>query len=102
MKKVSAKQAQRNAILAKIKKTKPDVCIFCQTSCSPYDGLCHLLPKSIYGQYYLELLNLWKGHTECHARYDNGSQEYRLKFPHIISLVRSFASRGEIYRYFGI
>ena len=102
MKQVSAKQARRNAELSRIKAEKPNTCIFCQLPCMQTDALCHLLPKSVYPQYYTEPKNLWKGHFACHERYDNGTKEYLATLKHIVALVLRFANECEIHRYFGI
>jgi len=102
MKKLSSKQSERNKILERIKKTKPNQCIFCRTSCSPYVALCHLFPKGIYGQYYTEVQNVWKGHDTCHRLFDDGTDEYRAGFSHIVEIVRGYATEQEIYRHFGL
>jgi hypothetical protein len=101
MKKVSTKQAAKNREVALIKATKPDICVFCGVFCGNAD-LAHLLPKSVFPQYYTEERNLWKAHRFCHTKFDDGTKEYRATFTHIVEIVRSFATKGEVYQYFGI
>jgi hypothetical protein len=101
MRKVSTKQAARNREVARIKATKPDTCIFCKGYCKHGDGV-HLMNKNIFQQYYTEPANIWKGHRECHTKFDDGTKEYRATFAHIVEIVRSFATKEEVYQYFGI
>lgn len=49
IRKVSKSQERKNAKLAEIKKRMDKRCFFC--GMRGYD-LCHVLPKSIFGQYY--------------------------------------------------
>ena len=101
MRKVSTKQAAKNREVARIKATKPDTCIFCNGYCKHGDAI-HIMPKSVYPQYYTEPNNIWKGHRECHTLFDDGTKEYRATFTHIVELVRGFATKEEIYQYFNV
>ena len=96
MKKVSTKQAQKNRELARIKAQKPDTCVLCGRYAN---DLAHLLPKSIYGKYYTEPMNLWKAHRGCHRLYDD-HKLFRMQQKHIIDIVRTFASELEVNQYF--
>jgi hypothetical protein len=49
MKQISAKQQQRNNILAKIKQGLKKECFICD---APANDLAHILPKSLYLEYY--------------------------------------------------
>ena len=99
MKKVSTKQAQKNRELARINAQKPDFCIVCGMPIYRESDLMHLLPKSIYGKYYTEPMNLWKAHRGCHRLYDD-HKLFRMQQKHIIDIVRTFASEQEINQYF--
>lgn len=45
--------------------------------------------------------NIWRGHRECHTRYDDDKQ-FRSKQKHIIDIVRKFATEQEINRYYEV
>lgn len=98
MRQVSKSQAAKNREVARIKKTKPDVCLVCGRPVK-FAGLAHLLPKSVYPQYYTEPLNLWKMCDDCHNRYDNDKQ-FRGQQAHIIEIAKQYATEQEINRYF--
>ena len=55
MKQVSKKQAKKNTELARIKKDLSKRCYFCGMS---GNDLMHILPKSIFPEYYCEEWNL--------------------------------------------
>jgi hypothetical protein len=98
MKLISNKQAKKNREVARIKKTKPDICVVCRMPCTDCDAM-HLLNKQVYPQYYTEPMNIWKAHRECHRRYDD-DKAFRIKQKHIITIVWLFATEQEINRYF--
>ena len=68
MNQVSKKQAQRNIEIRKIKKELPEHCVLCGRS--PVVA-AHLLPKSVWPEYYTEPLNLTSLCDECHDEHDN-------------------------------
>ena len=98
MRKVSTKQAAKNREVARIKATKPDICVFCGVFCGNAD-LAHLLPKSVFPQYYTEEQNLWKAHRFCHTKFDD-NRAFRSEQKHIIEIVKQFAKPEEINQYF--
>lgn len=100
MRQVSKSQAAKNREVARIKKTKPDVCLVCGRPVK-FAGLAHLFPKSVYCHYYTEPLNLWKMCDNCHRSYDD-DKEFRSKQKHVIDIVQKFATPEEINRYFGV
>lgn len=68
MRKISSKQAARNREVARIKSKLP---LFCAICGKPANDAAHLLPKSIYPEYYTHPLNLVILCREHHTRYDN-------------------------------
>ena len=70
IRKVSDKQRAVNVALRKIKRELPDFCCVCGKPCLDGDTM-HLLPRSLFPEYKIEVWNLRKGHRECHQRYDN-------------------------------
>lgn len=68
MKKVSSKQAQRNREIAKIKNHLSPFCEICGRKAT---DAAHLLPKSIYPEYYTLKDNIVGLCRECHDKYDN-------------------------------
>ena len=68
MKQISAKQQQRNNILAKIKQGLKKECFICN---APANDLAHILPKSLYPEYYTEKRNLIILCRQCHDKFDN-------------------------------
>ena len=75
MKQISKKQAQRNQMLAKIKKELFDknggVCMLCKSQKGT--DLMHILQKSLYPEYYTSPWNLIIGCRSCHDLFDNSS-----------------------------
>lgn len=100
LKQVSKKQAKRNRILSDIKKLLPKQCYFCGMH---GNDLMHLLPKSIFPEYYCEEWNLIIGCREHHDIYD-GDRDYRSKknelFLIAINNVKE-CDRGRVLKYFG-
>lgn len=86
MRQVSHRQAQKNRELAKIKKELSPFCCICGR---PGSDLMHLIPKSVYPEYYTEPLNLAIGCRECHKKYDN-DLSFRRKQKHLYNRIKSF------------
>ena len=101
MRQVSKKQAKKNRVLGEIKKLLPKRCYFCGMQ---GNDLMHLLPKSIFPEYYCEEWNLIIGCRKHHDVYD-GDREYRSKhvelFNRVIKNVKE-EDKGRVERYFGI
>ena len=68
MKQISAKQQQRNNILAKIKQGLKKKCFICD---APANDLAYILPKSLYPEYYTEKRNLIILCRQCYDKFDN-------------------------------
>jgi 5-methylcytosine-specific restriction endonuclease McrA len=68
MKIISKKQQQKNNILTKIKSNLEKKCFLCG---KPANDLAHILPKSLYPEYYTEKRNLIILCRECHNQFDN-------------------------------
>lgn len=68
MRKVSKKQSMRNRELVRLKNQLPRVCVLCGR---PANDLAHLLPRSLYPEYYTMDWNLVIMCRDCHGRYDN-------------------------------
>lgn len=68
MKIISKKQQQKNNILAKIKSNLEKKCFLCG---KPANDLAHILPKSLYPEYYTEKRNLVILCRYCHAKFDD-------------------------------
>ena len=65
---ISKKQQQKNNILAKIKSNLEKKCFVCG---KPANDLAHILPKSLYPEYYIEKRNLIILCRQCHDKFDN-------------------------------
>lgn len=80
MKQVSGSQQTKNQLLYKIKSKLVPRCHFCGNF---GNDLMHILPKSIYPEYYVEDWNLIIGCTKCHKRFDDDinfrAQQFDLK-----------------------
>jgi len=68
MKQVSKKRAALNRKLAKIRSELPTQCEICGR---PASAGMHLLPRSLYPEYYTERWNIAAGCEECHTKFDN-------------------------------
>lgn len=99
MKRVSKSQAEKNRRIAEVKKSLPKVCIICGQPCA--GDAAHLLPKSIFPQYYTEPKNIVRMCRSCHNLYDN-NKDFRAGMLNIIIKVKEFAKSEEIFRYFGV
>lgn len=101
MRQVSKRQAKKNRILAEIKRLLPKRCYFCGMR---GNDLMHLLPKSIFPEYYCEEWNLIIGCREHHDVYD-GDREYRSKQVELFSRVIDNVGdddKGRVKKYFDI
>jgi len=102
MNKKSNKQKQKDSTLSKIKKglieKNGKVCCICQRTCEP--DLMHILPKSIYPEYYLREENLVLGCRFCHEDFDN-FQNFRKLQIDLYEQVAAFDVRSAA-RYFGM
>jgi len=67
MKQVSKKRAALNRKLAKIRSELPTQCEICGR---PASDLAHMLPRSLYGEYYTEKWNCHALCRECHNKFD--------------------------------
>lgn len=65
---ISKKQQQKNNILAKIKSNLEKKCFVCG---KPANDLAHILPKSLYPEYYIEKRNLIILCRQRHDKFDN-------------------------------
>ena len=97
MKKVSDKQRRLNKAVSDVKNSKPKVCIICMKYCADGDAV-HLLPRSTFPEHYTSEWNIWRGHRECHQRYDDDKQ-FRSSLSHIREIVREQDEKAE-RRYF--
>ena len=68
MKQVSEKQRKRNKILSEYKKLQPKQCVICGGEGTQ---LMHILPRSLYPEYYTEPDNLCIGCQTCHSYFDD-------------------------------
>ena len=86
LKSVSKKQAVRNRELSKIRENLSETCVICgKRSCD----LAHLLPRSLYPEYYTNPLNIVGLCRECHNKYDN-NLAFRQRQKRLIERVKSF------------
>ena len=100
MRKVSKSQARKNAELAKIKKEMDKVCYFCG-----YYGndLCHILPRSLFPQYYTERWNLIIACRFDHKMFDDNMsvrRRFDCLYEQVIQNVRP-EDAGLVNKYFG-
>ena len=97
MRKVSKKQSILNRAVAKIKASKSDRCIICGR---PYVDAAHLLPKSMYPEYYTEEWNIVPMCREHHTRYDN-NRSFRRSCTELYEIVKAH-DECAANRYFGL
>jgi len=101
MKQVSTKQAAKNRTLAKIKseliEANGNVCAI---TGNYGDDLMHILPKSIWPEYYLEPKNLVIGSRDAHNEFDNSINFRRLQ-KDLYEQVKEFDELAA-NRYFGM
>ena len=97
MKKISTNQARLNRAVAKIKASKTGGCVLCG---NPYVDAAHLLPKSVWPEYYTEEWNIVPLCREHHTRYDN-SRSFRQTCTEIYNIVKAHDEQAA-FRYFGM
>ena len=86
MKQISTKQAHRNREIARIKENLPSYCAICGKLAV---DAAHVVPKSMYPEYYTNPLNIVGLCRECHNKYDN-DLAFRRKQKRLIERVKSF------------
>jgi 5-methylcytosine-specific restriction endonuclease McrA len=69
MKKISSKRATQERILKKYRDE--ELPRFCEICGRPASVGMHILPRSLYPEYYTERWNIAAGCEECHAKFDN-------------------------------
>lgn len=97
MRKVSKKQSMLNRAVAKIKASKSDRCVICGRS---YVDAAHLLPRSLYPEYYTEEWNIVPMCREHHTRYDN-NRSFRRSCTELYEIVKAH-DECAANRYFGL
>ena len=85
MRKVSTKQAALNRAVAKIKASKSDRCVICDRR---FTDAAHLLPRSMYPEYYTEDWNIVPMCREHHTRYDN-NRSFRRTCTELYEIVKA-------------
>ena len=95
MKQISTKQQQRNKELQKIKNNLPKICKIC--GCQGND-LAHILPKSLYPEYYTNELNLIILCRQCHDKFDNNI-EFRQQKIELYNIAKQINKQAAI-KYF--
>lgn len=95
MRAVSSKQSKRNREISKIKKCLPAYCVICGKI--GVDA-AHLLPKSIYPEYYTLPANIVSLCRKCHQLYDD-DREFRSKQENLRLRVEKFDKQAA-YRHF--
>ena len=100
MKQISDKQRKKNQIITKIKaeliEETGNVCRICGNY---GNDTMHLMPKSMFPEYYLEPRNLVLGCRGCHNSYDD-IITFRQQQTDLISQCREFAFENQINHYF--
>lgn len=97
MRKVSNKQSLMNRAVAKIKASKSDRCVICGR---PYVDAAHILPKSMYPEYYTAEWNIVPLCREHHTRFDN-CRAFRQQCTELYEIARSH-DECAANRYFGL
>lgn len=97
MKKVSKSQAKRNREMNKIKRNLSPYCCLC--GCIAVDP-AHLLPRSLYPEYYTEEWNVVPMCRYHHRMYDN-NRDFRRNCTELVEIVRSH-DECAANRYFGL
>lgn len=100
MKKVSDKQSSKDREVSRIKrqliKEHGEVCCICHCHLPVY--AMHLLPKSVWPEYYTEPRNIQLGCPWCHDKYDNDIF-FRQKQTNLFNQIASFDEQAA-RRYF--
>lgn len=93
--KISEKQKKKNAELSKIKEALPKECFLCGR---PANDLAHLLPRSLFPEYYTEPKNVVILCRQCHDKYDNDIS-FRQRQKRLYNLAKQVDEKGAM-RYF--
>lgn len=102
MRQISKRQQSKNLTLSKIKKSLIDESGYVCRICGNYgNDLMHLLPKSIFPEYYTESRNLIIGCRSCHDLFDN-DLSFRKQQTSLISQCREYALECDVNRYFDL
>jgi len=72
MKKISKKQSKKNIEINKIKSTLSKKCFICGKETNT--DAAHILPKSIFPEYYINPLNIIMLCRTCHNIFDNDTK----------------------------
>lgn len=97
MKQISKCQAKRNREMTKIKQNLSPYCCLCgRLAVDP----AHLLPRSLYPEYYTEEWNIVPMCREHHQLYD-GDREFRRSCTQLVNIVRE-RDKLAANRYFGL
>ena len=100
MRQISKKQQSKNLTLSKIKKSLIDESGCTCRICGNYgNDLMHLMPKSIFPEYYTEPRNLIIGCRSCHDLYDNNIL-FRRQRGDLFMQCLEFALECDVHRYF--
>lgn len=83
MKKVSKQQAKKNREIAKIKKSLSPYCCICGAYAT---DPAHLLPRSMFPEYYTETWNIVPMCRKHHDRYD-GDRNFRRSCTKLVEIV---------------
>ena len=97
MKRVSSKQAKLNREMDKIKRNLSPHCCLCGR---PAVDPAHLLPRSLYPEYYIEEWNVVPMCRNHHDLYD-GNREFRRRCTEVVNIVRLHDEQAA-NRYFGL
>lgn len=97
MRKASNKLLSLYREVAKIKSRKPDRCLLCGR---PHTDAAHLLPRSMYPEYYTEEWNIVPMCREHHTRYDN-NRSFRRSCTELVEIVKAH-DECAANRYFGL
>lgn len=97
MRSVSKKQGAKNRDVERVKRGKPDRCVLCGR---PHTDAAHLLPRSLYPEYYTEEWNIVPMCREHHTRYDN-NRSFRRSCTELVEIVKAH-DECAANRYFGL
>lgn len=97
MRKVSNKQAKLNREMNKIKR---DLSPYCRLCGRPAVDPAHLLPRSLYPEYYTKEWNVVPMCRDHHNLYD-GNRDFRRSCTELVNIVRQHDELAA-NRYFGL
>lgn len=90
MRAVSKKQSKRNRLIAAIKSELTPFCAICGKGAT---DAAHLLPKSIYPEYYTLKDNIVGLCRDCHNQYDN-NLEFRKRQKQLYERICKFDKKA--------